>query len=97
MPSHYLRGGSNGRPLIVEGVHGTHYRANTVYEIDANLESIRSDHPDVDRLLDARRLVSTLNAIISPPCSLNPEQRCQPDVFEPCACARRIAREHDVD
>lgn len=88
MPRDYLR---NGHPPYVEGVYGTHYRAVTVYDIDANLEGLRGDHPDVDRLLDARRLVAAVNAIVSPPCSLHPERRCQAEVFEPCACARGIA------
>lgn len=46
---------------VVQGVYGTTYNANTVDQIDANLDSIRHgqpDHPDIDRLLDARRLIS---------------------------------------
>ncbi|MFD4596685.1 hypothetical protein ACFWPQ_01505 [Streptomyces sp. NPDC058464] len=52
-----------GEHLVLDGVYGTVYRIDTVDEIDANLDSMRfhPDHPDIDRLLDARRIVSVLN------------------------------------
>ena len=83
-------------PWIVVGVYDVHYRANTVYDIDANLEDLRGDHPDVDRLLDARRAISLLNAIWSARCSLHPERKCPPQWPEPCPChcARDLAAEH---
>lgn len=60
----YLR--KSGDNLVVDGAYTTTYLANTVDQIDANIDSIRhSDprHPDIDRLLDARRIVGPYNAL----------------------------------
>lgn len=57
----------NGK-LVMDGVYGVTYNVDTVESIDANLDSMRArpDHPDIDRLLDARRHVSVLNFIWPP-------------------------------
>lgn len=57
-----------GKLLVLDGVHGSTYNVNTVDSIDANLESMRHrpDHPDIDRLLDARLHVAVLNSIWPP-------------------------------
>ena len=57
----------NGK-LVMDGVYGVTYSVDTVESIDANLDSMRArpDHPDIDRLLDARRHVSVLNFIWPP-------------------------------
>jgi hypothetical protein len=81
-------------PWIVIGVYDVHYLANTVYDIDANLECLSGDHPDVDRLLDARRLVSAANAIFPAPCSLVQGGECPPSIFAGCICSHAIQREH---
>ncbi|MGW0586048.1 hypothetical protein ACWD25_61730 [Streptomyces sp. NPDC002920] len=54
--------------LVMDGAFGSTYNVNTVEAIDGNLDSMRArpDHPDIDRLLDARRLVSVLNCIWPP-------------------------------
>jgi hypothetical protein len=65
--SDYLRS-NNGR-LLVDGAYGVTYNADTVDVIDANLEDISKrgpDHPDIDRLLDARRLVSLHGFLFDP-------------------------------
>lgn len=51
--------------LVMDGAFGSIYIVDTVEVIDANLESLhwRPNHPDVDRLLDARRVVGALRAI----------------------------------
>lgn len=56
---------TNGDHLVMDGVYATTYRVDTVDEIDANLDCLRyrPDHPDIDLLLDARRIVGTLNWI----------------------------------
>jgi hypothetical protein len=54
--------------LVMDGVYGVTYNVDTVESIDGNLDSMRArpDHPDIDRLLDARRHVSVLNFIWPP-------------------------------
>ena len=51
--------------LVLDGFYGTIYNVNTVEAIDGNLDSMRArpDHPDIDRLLDARNHVRVLNWI----------------------------------
>lgn len=51
--------------LVMDGAFGAIYVVDTVEVIDANLESLhwRPSHPDIDRLLDARRVVGALRAI----------------------------------
>ncbi|MEV7770496.1 hypothetical protein [Kitasatospora sp. NPDC086791] len=59
---------SNGR-FVVDGAHGSTYNANDLDTIDANLEDISKrgpDHPDIDRLLDARRIVSLHTTLFGP-------------------------------
>lgn len=48
--------------IVLDGVDGTTYPAGTVQEIDTSLTSLsrRPDHPDIDRLLDARLLIAGL-------------------------------------
>ncbi|MFD0405537.1 hypothetical protein [Kitasatospora sp. NPDC127116] len=56
---------SSGR-FVVDGTHGSTYNANDLNTIDANLEDISKrgpDHPDIDRLLDARRIVGPWQAL----------------------------------
>lgn len=57
-----------GRVLVMDGVYGSTYVVDTVDSIDANLESLRHhpDHPDIDRLLDARLIVGALNSFAPP-------------------------------
>ncbi|WP_405747896.1 hypothetical protein [Streptomyces canus] len=57
----------NGK-LVMDGVYGVTYNVDTVESIDGNLDSMRArpDHPDIDRLLDARRHVGVLNFIWPP-------------------------------
>lgn len=52
--------------LVMDGAFGSIYVVDTVAAIDANLESLHWNpgHPDVDRLLDARRVVGALRALI---------------------------------
>lgn len=60
-------GGQKGEPLVMDGYNGhVTYIVDTVYVIDGNLASLRRGHPDINLLLDARRLVSTLNAMFPP-------------------------------
>lgn len=62
--TNYLR--RNGDNLVVDGAYSSTYLANTVDQIDANIDSIRHgqpDHPDIDRLLDARRIVGPCNVL----------------------------------
>lgn len=80
----------SGSPWVVVGAYDVHYLANTVYDIDANLEDLHGDHPDVDRLLDARRLVSAANEIFPAPCSLIQGGKCPPWAFAGCLCAQAI-------
>lgn len=51
--------------LVMDGAYGVTYNVDTVESIDANLDSMRHrpDHPDIDRLLDARSHVRVLNWI----------------------------------
>jgi hypothetical protein len=100
MPPDYLRRidpTDPGSPMIVVGVYDTHYRVNTVYEIDSNLADLRADHPDVDRLLDARRIVSAVNAAIPAGCTHAPDLPCPPEPGEPCTCALVMAPQYVVD
>jgi hypothetical protein len=45
-----------GTRVVLDGAYSTTYNINTLAEIDGNLEDFRwnPQHPDVDRLLDAR-------------------------------------------
>lgn len=54
-----------GEHLVMDGMYGTTYRVSTIDEIDANLDSLRHrpGHPDIDLLLDARRIVGVLNYV----------------------------------
>ncbi|MGW0576323.1 hypothetical protein ACWD25_10215 [Streptomyces sp. NPDC002920] len=54
--------------LVMDGAFGSTYNVNTIEAIDGNLDSMRfrPDHPDIDRLLDARRHVSVLSYIWPP-------------------------------
>lgn len=61
MRTDYIR--KEGDLFVLDGAFGTVYNVDTVESIDANLEGLRPDHPDVDRLLDARKLIGPLNAI----------------------------------
>jgi hypothetical protein len=65
MRADYLRPGVKGSPaesaFILVGYCDVWYNAGTIAVIDANLEDLshqRIDHPDIDRLLDARRIVA---------------------------------------
>jgi hypothetical protein len=51
--------------LVMDGAFGSIYIVDTVEVIDANLESLRRrpGHPDIDRLLDTRRVVGALYAL----------------------------------
>lgn len=53
--------------FVMDGAFGSTYIVDTVEAIDANLESLRwrPGHPDVDRLLDARRIVGPFRALFS--------------------------------
>lgn len=53
--------------VVMDGVFGSTYIVDTVEAIDANLDSLRSrpGHPDIDRLLDARRIVGPFRALFS--------------------------------
>lgn len=97
MPTEHLHRTRNGKNRIVVGVYDVHYRANTVYEIDSNLADLRVDHPDVDRLLDARSAVAGANAIAPAACSHAPDLPCPPEPDEPCTCALVIAPQYVVD
>jgi hypothetical protein len=57
-----------GKLLVLDGAYGSTYNVDTVDSIDANLECLRyrPDHPDIDRLLDARLHVAVLNSFASP-------------------------------
>lgn len=57
----------NGR-YVLDGAFGVTYNVDTVESIDANLDSMRfrPGHPDIDRLLDARRIIGPLRVIIPP-------------------------------
>jgi hypothetical protein len=50
--------------IVLDGADGVTYDVGTVQEIDASLETLsrRPGHPDIDRLLDARLLVGTLDS-----------------------------------
>lgn len=63
MASEYIR--SINGVLVMDGFYGTIYNVDTIDSIDANLDSMRHrpGHPDIDRLLDARRHISLLNYI----------------------------------
>jgi len=52
-----------GDHLVLDGHAGAIYRIDTVDAVDENLRTIRSDSPDVDRLLDARRIVGLFNTL----------------------------------
>lgn len=45
-----------GARTVLDGAYSSTYNINTLAEVDANLEDLHwnPDHPDVDRLLDAR-------------------------------------------
>ncbi|MFI2620420.1 hypothetical protein [Streptomyces sp. NPDC018584] len=57
-----------GKLLVLDGTYGSTYNVDTINSIDANLESLRyrPDHPDINRLLDARLHVAVLNSIWPP-------------------------------
>lgn len=48
--------------MVLDGAFGVVYNINSLYEIDGNLSDLRwrPDHPDIDRLLDARKWVPLL-------------------------------------
>lgn len=91
MRSDFIRPGLGKSPQVVLGTYDVTYRAETVYDIDANLECLRGDHPDVDRLLDARRLVAAANTLFPASCSLHPELECPPGIFVGCLCSQDLA------
>jgi hypothetical protein len=60
---------------VLIGVHQSWYNVTTLYEVDGNLESISRGlprHPDVDLLLEWRRIVSAVEFLVSD-CTTKPE------------------------
>lgn len=57
----------NGR-MVLDGAFGVIYNVSTVDQIDGNLSDLRwhPGHPDIDRLLDARKWVKLLTGARSP-------------------------------
>ena len=59
-PGHIYRRGEGG-PLVMDGTSRVTYRVSTIGAVDAALGHLCKGHPDVDLLLDARRVISMLN------------------------------------
>jgi hypothetical protein len=98
MTPDYLQqdGPNKSSPWVVIGAYGAIYNANTVYQIDACLEGLRwrpANHPDIDRLLDAREQITALRRVETVPCTLGIEKRCPPSQFASCTCSRMITEE----
>lgn len=65
MRTDYIR--KEGDVFVLDGTFGVVYKVDTVDLIDANLADLRPDHPDVDRLLDARKMIGLVNHIFGVP------------------------------
>lgn len=61
MKTDYIR--KEGDLFVLDGAFGVVYNVDTVERIDANLADLRPDHPDVNRLLDARKTIGLVNHI----------------------------------
>jgi hypothetical protein len=61
----YIR--KEGDLFVLDGTFGVIYNVDTIELLDGNLANLRRDHPDIDRLLDARKTIGLVNHIFGGP------------------------------